>query len=148
MAVEKVQAFFVVDNGAGCTDITDGTTSEPRRLVLLGCTTAGGEVRVDLARFEDSGALSDYFGRMKSAVGGAGVTRDWHLGGGGTSRTGSTLEYIARGGRATVLWTYDNRGMTAMASRSDGDQAALNRWWASIGSFLEADVAPEVIAGR
>lgn len=126
-AVEAMRSFFVTDNGGACVNITDTVDSEPGRLAVLGCTVAGGEVRLDLSQFDNSNTLSHYFSRIRSAVGVDGVVKPWHLGGSDTPTTGSTLEFIDREGRATILWTYDAHGMAAMASRSDDNQAELNR---------------------
>ena len=146
-AADEVRAFFVTDNGAGCVDILDTAETEPGRVAILGCTVARGDVKVDLSKFGSPGELAAYLARITSAAGDAGEVRAWHLGGAGTPPTGSTVEFIAKGGRATILWTYDAQGMAGMASRNDGDQAALNAWWGSIGGFVEDDVAAEVIAG-
>lgn len=77
-----------------------------------------------------------------------GKLQSWSLGGTGHPETGSTLEFIAEGGRATILWTYSARGIYGIASRNDSNQSLLNSWWSSIGSFVEDDVASAVIAGR
>lgn len=147
-AIESIQSFFVADNGAGCIDILDTQASERGRTGLLGCTVSRGDVRVDLGLFDSAVSLAAYFARTREAVGDGGRFKNWNLGGAGSPVTGSTLEFIAKGGRATILWTYNARGMYGFASRNDGDHAELNKWWASIGSFVEDSVAAEVIAGR
>lgn len=147
-AADAVRSFFITDNGAGCVDILARNDLEPGRVALLGCTVAGGDVKVDLAKFDSTASLSTYFARIQMAVGDEGELQDWSLGGEGQPRTGSTLEFIARGGKATILWTYDAHGMAAMASRDDGDQVALNRWWATFGALVEDEVVSEVKAGR
>lgn len=144
----KHPVLFVADNGAGCIDILDTQASERGRTGLLGCTVSRGDVRVDLGLFDSAASLAAYFARTREAVGDGGRFKNWNLGGAGSPVTGSTLEFIAKGGRATILWTYNARGMYGFASRNDGDQAELNKWWASIGSFVEDSVAAEVIAGR
>jgi TolB protein len=106
---------------------------------IAGVVCTRGAVTVFYDLFSTKAAMNGYYSRAVSSAGatsGVGSCRDdavaegfWTL---GERRVGRLLCYTSSSGRRIAIWSYDKLRIVSWAQRSDGDRAALYRFW--IGS--------------
>ncbi|RPI33852.1 MAG: hypothetical protein EHM70_04730 [Chloroflexota bacterium] len=120
------QAFVEIDRGE-CSPVT-GSQLGADAVTALECTYSDQGIQALFMLLDSRASLDTFYDNIKAQNPNA--TEDtWYY----TDEQvdiGRLLEYTDSAGEAVILWTIDQQNMVAVARRSDGNQDALNSWWA------------------